>query len=80
MRIKKVNEMNDQKGKLTDKEWVTLVKKMVDYTHKDLRIGQSWMNALYDIKPELYKDISGTNNDPFYIDENIHNFLTYLND
>jgi hypothetical protein len=65
--------------KLTDKEWVTLVEKTVQYSHEGLRLGQSYMNALSKVRMDLYEEITNTENDPFYNDDKIINFINYLN-
>lgn len=49
------------------------------YMSFGLREGQSYMNALYDISPSLHDEISGTDADCFYVDENLTAFLNYLN-
>lgn len=64
--------------KLSDKEWVELTKSVVEHRLEGLRLGQSYMNALHIIKPKLYEEMSGTKYDCFYSDENIVNFLNYL--
>jgi len=68
-------------GRLSDKEWVTLVRKMVKFTHKyeDMRAGQAYMNALYEVSPKLYNEITGTSADCFYVDFKLHKFMQYLN-
>jgi len=65
--------------KLTDQEWLDLVRKTVEYAHKGLRLGQSYMNALSDIRPDLYEDITDTESDCFYNDNRITNFIKSLN-
>lgn len=40
-----------------------------------LRRGQKLMIVLYDIKPELYLEILGSKDDPFYIDARIDDFI-----
>jgi len=65
--------------KLTDQEWVDLVRKTVEYAHKGLRLGQSYMNALSKVRMDLYEEITNTENDPFYNDDKIINFINYLN-
>ena len=67
------------KGKLTDKEWVDLVRKTVDFAHKGLRLGQSYMNALYFVRPDLHDGISDTPADCFFDDDNIIILIEYLN-
>lgn len=39
------------------------------------RLGQSWMNALSDVDPELYKEISQTESDCFHDDSKIDKFM-----
>lgn len=68
------------RGKLTDKEWVELIEKTVKNSHKGLRLGQSYMVALSDVKKSLYDEITATENDCFYEDNAIHNFINYLNE
>ena len=68
-------------GKLTDQEWIELTQKTQEFLFKDegvLRLGQSYMNALYEVNSQLYKDITNTENDPFYEDKLINNFMKYL--
>ena len=50
------------------------------YMSFGLREGQSYMNSLYDINPSLYEEVSGTDADCFYVDDNIPQFLNFLND
>lgn len=45
-----------------------------------LRAGQSLMNALYDINPDLYKAITGTEADCFYSDKRVGQFYNALID
>lgn len=66
-------------SKLTDKEWVELIRAVTEYAYQGLRVGQSYMNALHKIKPELYKQINGTDADCFYSDDKIINFINYIN-
>lgn len=41
---------------------------------KNLRKGQALMNALFIIDRDLYNKITGTDADPFYVDEKINKF------
>ena len=66
-------------GKLTDEEWVELVRKTVQYSHDGLRLGQSYMNALGDVRFDLYKEITDTEFDCFYNDDKIIKFINFLN-
>lgn len=70
------------KSKMTSTEWISLINKLVELLHKhsELRYGQAIMNALNDVRPDLYKEITGTNNDPFYDDNKLVLFMRYLND
>ena len=65
--------------KLQDKEWISLTRYAVDYMHKGQRAGESYMNALYDVSPELYKDISNSKYDPYHDDTRLSLFINYLN-
>lgn len=65
--------------KLTDKEWVKLTRIFVRYYNQGLRPGQSYMNALNDINPDLYVEITGTDADCFYDDNKLIDFMRYLN-
>lgn len=67
-------------SRLTDNQWANLVRKTVDYYIKDnLRLGQSYMNALADINIDLYKQITATEYDCFYSDDKIVKFVEFLN-
>ncbi len=67
-------------SRLTNSEWADLAKKTVDYYIKDnLRLGQSYMNALADINIDLYNQITATKYDCFYSDDKIVKFVKFLN-
>ncbi len=42
------------------------------------RVGQSFMNALFDIDPDSYDEITGTDSDCFYRDDLIPAFFKWL--
>jgi hypothetical protein len=65
-------------SKLTDTQWVELIRIAVDMMHSGLRMGQSYMIALNEIDANLYEQVTATNNDCFYNDNKIINFLTFL--
>lgn len=47
--------------------------------HKDVsRKGQAYMHYLYMICPDSYTKVTGTDNDPFYIDGKLPAFLMWL--
>jgi hypothetical protein len=41
-----------------------------------LRMGQAYFNALFMLRPNIAKEISGTDYDPFYQDDKLPVFLT----
>lgn len=65
-------------SKLTDEQWVLLQRSFAKYHSMNMRLGQSYMNALHDANPEVYKQITGTNIDPFYDDGVLVQFINYL--
>ena len=68
-------------SRLTDKEWVELTKKTLEYYNSGhLRLGQSYMNALADVRMDFYKEVTATEYDCFYVDDKIIKFVEYLND
>jgi len=69
-------------NKLSDLEWVKLTKKFVEYYDggRNQRVGQAYMNALFEVNRKLYDTISGTENDCFYDDNKVINFIRWLND
>lgn len=66
-------------NKITDKEWVSLTKLMIDFVYKGQRIGQSYMNALFIVNKRIYEKITKSDADCFYDDNKIINFINYLN-
>ncbi|MBC8437154.1 hypothetical protein H8D85_02400 [bacterium] len=71
----------DVDEKLTDKEWTELIKEWCKQYDggKHQRPGQAYMNALFIIKPGLYSQLTETENDCFYDDNKIINFIRRLN-
>lgn len=65
-------------SKLTDEQWVELIRIAVDMMHSGLRMGQSYMIALNKIDANLHEQVTATNNNCFYNDNKIINFLTFL--
>ena len=45
-----------------------------------MRNGQALMNALFEIDLEKYHEITGTEADPFYCDQNISKFWSKLSE
>ena len=45
-----------------------------------MRKGQALMNALSEIDLEKYREIAGTEADPFYCDQNIEKFWSKLSE
>lgn len=48
--------------------------------HSAQRAGQYWFNLLHEVRPELANRIRGTEIDPFYIDERVPMFISYIGD
>lgn len=48
------------------------------YQWPELREGQSLMNKLYDVSPELYVELTASNIDPFYNDKHLDAFMNYI--
>lgn len=65
-------------SKLTDEQWVSLQRSFVRYHSQGMRLGQSYMNALFDSNIEIYKEVRGTDIDPFYDDGVLIPFINYL--
>jgi hypothetical protein len=40
-----------------------------------LRVGQSFYGILHEGYPDIAEKITGTNFDPFYVDENLYEFM-----
>lgn len=61
--------------------------KILDYVqagmlarHKDWRAGQALFNAILLIDQQLGDEITGSDIDPFYKNENIHQCLAFVHD
>jgi len=67
--------------KLTEKEWTELIKEWCAQYNggKHQRAGQAYMNALFIIREDLYKQLAETEDDCFYDDSKIINFIRKLN-
>ena len=52
-----------------------LAQKMFKEGAGTLRKGQCYMNTLAIMNKALYDEITGTDNDPFYVDEKLPQFL-----
>ena len=53
---------------------VSEITEYAEFLYDPLRRGQSLMNALFELWPEKYKEITGTIADCFYNDEKIVHF------
>jgi len=69
-------------NKLSDLEWVKLTKKFIEYYDggRNQRVGQAYMNSLREVNHSLYNEITGTDDDPFYNDNNVVKFIRRLNE
>lgn len=54
--------------------------RLVEDPSNDLRKGQLAFNYLTEIKPDLANEIRGTYADPFYDDEKIDFFVSFITD
>jgi hypothetical protein len=48
---------------------------IIYFKRNDCRLGQSCMNALYEVDKDLYNEITGTEADCFYDDAKIPSFI-----
>lgn len=61
--------------------WAEYIDVAVKYcgAYPKQRTGQGFFNALTYVRPELAERVRGVVGlDPFYKDENLHNFLTFI--
>ncbi len=42
------------------------------------RVGQFYMNTLAEIRPDLYRKVTGSNADPFFSNNRLSNFWNWL--
>lgn len=61
---------------LTLKEFTDVCRAKEQYP--TLRVGQSMMVVLSKVNFALYEEITGTEIDPFYLDERVDDFLAWL--
>ena len=66
--------------KLSDDEWVKLIRSFCKYYGQGLRVGQSYSNALADVNMKAYNEITGTDADCFYDDKKVVDFIRALNE
>ena len=66
---------------LTNDEYIEFRKQLKETLKEfpSLRKGQIMFNVLYEVKPELADKIRSSNIDPFYNDNNIPEFMKYIN-
>lgn len=48
------------------------------YIDKHERLGQAYLNALSDLRPDLAEEAQGTVNDPFYNEAALGRFLEFV--
>lgn len=60
------------------KEFSELIKSMSGHKDPCLRRGQFMFNTLYRRYPAIANRIDGTEFDPFYVDDRIPKFISYL--
>lgn len=60
-------------------EYIVLANRYYVRNKKWCRVGQAYMNALFDVHRDLYLAVcSNEVNDPFYDDANLERFMEYL--
>jgi hypothetical protein len=57
---------------------VHTIAKFQRISHPEIREGQSLMNALADVNVDLYREITATEFDPYYLDSRIPAFYEKL--
>jgi len=68
-------------SKLTEEEYNKLINESNELIKKypDIRLGQAYMNTLWKINGNLYRQITEEQKvDPFYLDKNIPEFFNFL--
>lgn len=65
---------------LTIQKYNSLITKAEDFVidNPTIRLGQSLWNTFYDEYPEILKPIKGSDDDPYFNNQNIKNFLNYI--
>lgn len=67
-------------GKDNDPDWLSFIQSWYNESRKyegdlaGMRDGQIVMNALYDVRPDLYHFATATTFDPFYVDARLREF------
>jgi len=69
--------------KLTTEQFNNLLQQTetMNWNNDSLRLGQSYMNCLHKISPDLYNEVTSKQDqeiDPFYNDLHIPKFLRYI--
>jgi hypothetical protein len=65
---------------LTSDEFVHLIETYVDICYSGGRMGQSYMAAMFKVRPDIHKEVDKCDyRDCFYDDEKITNLINYLN-
>jgi hypothetical protein len=63
---------------MTYDQYLDEVKRIWSSTaHPEWRMGQTYFNVLYAIRPDLANRIRGSSLDPFYFDDRIYEFLAW---
>lgn len=60
------------------KEHLQLILNECSNVPRGLRPGQHMYNTFYGRYPEIVKQVLTTDKDPFYIDKNIGNFISFI--
>jgi len=75
-------EFQEPNSKLSDDEWYQLTNRQIKLMRDEgLRVGQSYMNALFMVRTDLYDIINGDEElDCYYSDNKVLNLIRYLNE
>ena len=80
--MKDLNELiqSEKPSILNDQEFDEIAEIYIDGCYSGGRKGQAYMNALREIRPDIYEEVKTCDfRDCFYIDANITNLINYLN-
>jgi hypothetical protein len=80
--MKDLNELiqGEKPAILNATEFEGFIEIYVDTCYSGARVGQAYMHALSQIRPDIYEEVKMCDfRDCFYIDANITNLINYLN-
>lgn len=63
---------------LTLQEYLATMSTLYLENRDHVRMGQAYMNYLCMVREDLYQKVTGTENDPFYLDMRLPKFFSWL--